>query len=344
MQRRTPLALIALLAVAAPLVSADPALPGKVPVFIAPGEVTINGEPRPDLGRSFSDTIAGGLLGTKSFTIIDPVIAAEDPAAADDAPPAPEEVAAKSARGAHYAFIPRLVVEENYHRLTLKKVRVSDGEVVDIYERSAQDIDRSAMFRLIDEAMKLVYNDVARNRSRQARAEREAIISLDPDPAPEPSGTVTIVPRKPKVTVYYPPDDPEPKTKPTVTEPKPSGNIVAASPPRTRAKPLIVEPKPDDKETKPLDVSEAEEASEVAEYAGRLRAVNTDWDFTIIEVAKRGSLKVDDELLVRGSTSPEPLGKLRVSKVEGSQVVADAIDVALEDLRAGFKVYRWAKP
>jgi hypothetical protein len=343
MQRTTPLALLALLGVAAPLVSAGPTFkPAKVPVFIAPGEVTINGDPRPDLGRSFSDTIAGGLLNTGSFTIIDPAIAPAGPAAGGDTPPPPEQVAAQSARGAHYAFIPRLVVEEDYHRLTLKKVRVSDGEVIEIYERSAQDLDRAAMFRLIDEAMKLVYNDLARDRSRKARADREAIAELNPDPGA--SGSVTVVPPIPKITVHYPPSDPEPEPepnpKPHVSEPKPAANI-SVSPPKIM--PSKAAPEPKKREDKPADLAAGED-SEAAEYAGRLRAVNTDWHFCIIEVAKRGMLKVDDELHVRGSTSPESLGKLRVSKVEGSQVVADSINVSLEDLRTGFKVYRFVEP
>ena len=279
------------------------------------------------------------------------IASVEHPSA--DAPSTPEDIAADAARGAHYAFIPRLVVEDTYHRLTLKKVRVSDGEVIDIYEKSAKDLDRAAMFQLLDETMRIVYSDVARDRSRKARVERDVIADYDPDPdrGTGSSGTVMVVPPAPKITVHYPTEDPEPEPKPSprITEPKPAssaaGNSVAVSPVKPRKKSAATKPKPTPKkEARPSDEAEAGEGGEVAEYAGRLRAVNTDWDFCIIEVAKRGSLKVDDELLVRGSTSLQPLGKLRVSKVEGSQVVADAIDVPLEDLRAGFKVYRWAKP
>ena len=79
-----------------------------------------------------------------------------------------------------------------------------------------------------------------------------------------------------------------------------------------------------------------------SEYAGRVRAVNADWGFCIIELARRDLLNIGDKLLVRSSTSLDPIGKLQVSKVEGNQVVADAVgELPLEDVRAGFKTYHW---
>jgi hypothetical protein len=335
MQRRTPCAFLALLLASAPLVQAQPLGPGKIPVFIAPGEVTIDGQPRPDLGRSFSDTIAGGLLATNQFTIIDSNIAPMAEPAADPFADPPEKTVAAVGPNAHYAFVPRLVVEDSYHRLTLKKVRVSDGEVVEIYEKSTDSTQRSAMFKLLDDTMKVVYADLS-PRSRKPKPQRVGVIDLDPDPA---TTGVVVVPPKPTVQ-YPPPPEEKAKPEPRITEPKPVRKIPD--------RPIMSAPKPPPKKkpatakrgTKPVDVTPPDPASSEPQYAGRLRSVNSTWNFCIIEAAKGVRLKKNDQLQVRSSTSLESLGTLRVSMVEGGQVIADSVDVPLESLRSGLKVYR----
>jgi hypothetical protein len=352
MQRRTSLALFALLvAGATPFAYAGPqSSGGKVSVMIAPGEVTIDGSARPDLGRSFADTIAGGLLETGSYSIIDPDVSGAIAGTGDKPPTAEEIIAAERGASAQYAFVPRLIVEGDFNRLTLKKIRVTNGEVVDIYSKTTTNVNRSAMFDLLDETMELVYADIANDKARIAEADTvREIPALDPAPVHRSTAAMDLTPPP---TPVAPELDPEPvrrkgrgviEDQPRMASPRPAPKkrkgrgVIEDEPPAPK-----ITKKPEDKPEE-IDTPEAEEATEVAEYAGRLRAVNTDWDFCIIEVAKRGSLRVNDELLVRSSTSLEPLGKLRVSKVEGSQVVADALDVPLEMLRAGFKVYRWVK-
>ena len=46
-------------------------VPGKSPIIVLQGEVTVDGQQRPDLGRSFADTITGGLLKTKAYSVLD---------------------------------------------------------------------------------------------------------------------------------------------------------------------------------------------------------------------------------------------------------------------------------
>jgi len=343
MQRSRPL-ILAVLCTSTALSSAEIVhRPGKLPVIVPTAEVTINGEPRPDLGRAISDSIAGGLLRTGAFTVID--MPANDAASAT-AEPSTEAI--PETTSAHYAFIPRLIVEEDYYKLSVKKRRISDNELVQIYEKSEISPHRSTMFELLDDTLRLIYSDISRDRARDAKAQRTAEVlapgaglELDPspvrsEPAESPKPVPTPAPRERKTP---PTATAKGKTIPSIVRPLPSvlnrakpspGAMVASA-----TKPFS---------PKSGDVSGAKEATEIAEYAGRIRAVNAEWDFCVIEVAKRGMLKVKDELLVRSSASLEPLGKLRITKVEGSQVVADpASSLSIRLLRPGYKVYRWSK-
>ena len=109
-------------------------------------------------------------------------------------------------------FVPRMVVEEDYNRFTLKKIRVSDGEVVDIYESSTISLDRAAMFELLDQSMRQVYSDIARS----ARAERKALegakTPLDPDPLPPAAEGVPPTPPV-EETKPSPPKKPAPRRR-----------------------------------------------------------------------------------------------------------------------------------
>ena len=318
MHLKIPLIAVALCTGAAPTGAEIAHRPGKLPVVIPMAEVTINGESRPDLGRAISDSIAGGLLKTGAFIVID------TPDAKTEGGGAASTGAVPGASPAHYAFIPRLIVEEDYYKLSVKKRRISDNELVQVYDTSEISPHRSTMFELLDDTMRLIYADVSRDRAKAAKA----------GPGPGPLAPGAGLELDPAPVERRPRPAPAPPAK---TRPAPGPAVAAKTPPATQV-PAIVRPLPTvlgggrKNGAVPLvaarkpapEIAKAKEATEVVEYAGRVRAVNADWDFCIIEVAKRGVLKVDEELLVRSEESLEPLGKLRITKVEGSQVVADS--------------------
>ncbi len=346
MHRRPPLSTAALI-VAAILAGRAPAeadgilVPGKTPVIVAPGEVTINGISRPDLGRSFSDTITSNLLRTGSYSIIEPAlppsvhaVAAGSMGNLPQPSPVPETVGADS--GAQYAFVPRMVVEEDYQKLAIKKIRISDGEVLSIYEKNAISLDRSAMFELLDDTVRLVVADVARDRATNARAARQLAKlaateeaaearSIDPDPDPPVAPGEIPIPDPPRVLT--------PELQRAAAAAPPTSEIPEALPP-AEAGEVAAGP---EEGAVPPDAPEA-----IVEYAGRVRNVNPELNFCIVETAQRGMLEIDDELLVRPNDSLKPLGKLRVTKVNGSTIVADGVgDLHLARIQGGFKVYRW---
>lgn len=351
--------------------------PGKLPVLVLPGEVTVEGTPRPDLGRSFGDTITAGLIKSGSFTVIENLDRAADRTI--DGTPSPETTLAAigTDSAAHYAFIPRMIVEGTFHKFSLKKLRVSDGEIIDIYEASASSEDRSQMFELLEQTMKNVYADIDEDQKRLEKIDDAAVakfeeeLDLDPEPprysstedfdagaeSDAEAGLDAEADAKLRELSGAPePPAPAPRKASEVTPPAAETKAVRPETPKkhVRNSPPEETTPPEDRDTAksgpktakngtPPETTPSEPLTEVAEYAGRVRTVNADWDFCIIEVAKSGMLKVDDEILVRSSTSLEPLGKLRVSKVEGRQIVADSVgDLQLSSVRPGFKTYRWA--
>lgn len=303
--------------------------PNKLPVLVIPGEVTIDGIPRPDLGRAFSDSISGSLLKTKAFTIIDYISKSSqgqeikrETAVQHFIPEFTiEQSVGKTA--ALYAFIPRMIAEEDYFRLSIKKLRVSDREIINVYEASTVSPESSAMFELLNSAIRLVMLDVYREKLHQSKSKRRGVIEME----------------IPKIRPALDPKSPKPNSKPApktlAIEPPAHLSSSNNQPPSTEENKISAE-------TETKKTNESVEKEKEAEYAGRVRAVNIEWHFCIIESAQADTLQVNDELIVSPSSPVKPIGKLRISKVEGNQIVADAQgDIALSGVKPGFKVFTW---
>jgi len=162
----------------------------RIPVLVMPSEVTVDGEERPAFGRSFTDTLTGGLLKSGGFSVIDYL--SNGPIAAEIAKAPPGSPVERSAgqfgqlTGAHLVYVPRLVVEDDYLRMTVKKIRVNDGAVLAVYETEARG-ERATMFTLADE-VRVVIDDplvpmvklrVSKIDGHQAVAERVSGVEID---------------------------------------------------------------------------------------------------------------------------------------------------------------------
>ena len=347
---------------------------GKTPVIVLQGEVTIDGQQRPDLGRSFSDTLTGGFLKAKVYHVIDhlsnqPIAQAIE--ASPDLAPEMSAVSVGEASGARWIYVPRMIIEGEFQKLTMKKIRVSDGQVVDVFETHATG-DRSTMFLLVGQALR----DIYAKAESDAAMEQELAIgeeampldvpeALDPTP-PLPPGSYTPEPE---------PTDPEPADP--EASPADEGDATAeateateaASP--TEAELPSPEPKPvpaglklvngtyvrDDaalasnrlgasptSTAEPVKIkdpaTETEERS--ARYVGTVAAVNSEWRFCVIRARSDESLRTGDPLSVKtGAIVPNEV-MLRVTKIEGRQAVADLEKgVDLATIKPGHKIYQW---
>ncbi len=313
----------------------------KQPVLVMQAEVTVDGEERPDLGRSFTDTLTGGLLKTGSFTVID-YLSNEDVAneLAQGIPArAPEQNAGRFGEltGADVVYVPRLIVEDGFNKMSVKKIRVSDGEILAVYEADASG-DRAQMFSLAGSVISDIYGELARERAKRLAADRKIRkstkdVDLDDLEPKDESNPRSIEERKP-VKVPDALSSTKPKPKPPVKrapakKPSPvekSTTVVknGGTPPEGKEEPAK---KPDFR----------------SEYAGVVTAINRDWRFCILSVAKGVKLEVGEEIRVRVNDPLQPVAKLKVVKLEGRQVIADLThNTEAKLLMPGQRAYHWA--
>lgn len=112
------------------------ALAERPKVVIIPSDVTVDGKARPDIAQALADSFSAGLLKTGDYRVFQADV------------PAPKgkgkkgELALGSSSGGKATvpadvdmkFIFNLVGEENDYRFTLKKVRATDSEVLEVHE------------------------------------------------------------------------------------------------------------------------------------------------------------------------------------------------------------------
>jgi hypothetical protein len=298
--------------------------PQKQQILVIPGEVTIDGKSRPDLGRSFGDSITGKLLQSGAFTIVDQIAGSNHQSVNNGVAAGPgitPEATTKQLAGkttARYALITRMIAEDDFCKFSIKKLRVADSKVVGVYQASAVSNERSTMFELLDKAMNLLLRDVYQEQARIRRQTRPSIIDIQPSEAQGISNQ-------------------SPSTLPNtrIAERVLNDNEKNGDP--ATAKTAKVSPSSNKSEIKAQ-----ENTPKTAQYAGRICAVDAKWQFCIIELEQENSLAVDDLLLVHTENQTKPISRLNVSRIEGNKVIAESEgNIDLPSIRPGLKVYRW---
>ena len=338
--------------------------PGKSSVIVLQGEVTVDGQQRPDLGRSFADTITGGLLKTKAYSVIDHLSNQPVAKAIEESPVlAPEQsaVAIGKELGARWIFVPRLIVEGEFNKLTLKKIRVSDGQAVEVFETHAVG-DRSTMFLLIGEALKDIYTSTARDPSRLGKTSTGEPLpvrepeGLDPTPV---GGSYKTVPdpikNSPSVGIKKPGPAKETRVASAGGRGIPEGLKLGASASVTTEeksekpkakKPAKVEKEKGAEEKPPTKIKDhaTETEDKFARYMGTISTVNPDWRFCILKLRTTKEIKVGDVLSVKTGTIVPLEATLEVTKIEGNQAVADLVDGAdVKAIKVGQTFYQWTE-
>ncbi len=343
----------------------------KAPVIVLQSEVTIDGEQRPDLGRSFSDTLTGGFLKAKNYDVIDHLSNQPIAQAIENSTQLAPELSAVSigeAAGARWIYVPRMVVEGDFHKLTMKKIRVSDGQVIDVFETHSNG-DRSTMFLLVGEALKDIYanaaSDAAQLRRMTASTKLEQLGPDGLDPTPDlPSGSYTPVP-EPVAQPTDPPAAPDPAVVPPVDEateasdhepakevsasqekPVPEGlKLVNGTYVRDENSLSSRRPAAGAAASSPaaeIEDPATETEDRVAKHVGTIASVNSEWRFCVLKIRGSESLRTGDQLSVKtGAIVPNEI-TLKVTKTESRQAVADLASSAdLATLKVGQKVYQW---
>lgn len=296
----------------------------KQQILVIPGEVTIDGTSRPDLGRSFCDSITGKLLHSGMFTIVDQVstnsqgtVNKESATKVNINPEAiVKQLAGKTT--ARYALITRMISEDDFSKFSIKKLRIEDSAVVSVYQASAVSTERATMFDLLEKATNNLLREVYQEQARIRRKTRPSIIDITPPETADQDNKTPPIPAKANVTE------------------KGGDKHDQNSQPATAAKDTAI---PAAKDTK--EGTETDNAPKTAQYVGRICAVDAKWQFCVIELEKENLLQVDDLLLVRTDNPEKSIRQLNVSRIEGDKVIADFKDNAIPSLRLDLKVYRW---
>ena len=282
----------------------------KQPILIIPGEVTINGVNRPDLGRSFCDSITGKLLQSGMFTIVDQVSNDRERAGNEgkNTNRSNPEAIVKQLAGktkAQYALIARLVSEDDFSKFSIKKLRVTDSEVLKVYQSSTVSTERAALFDLLEKATNNFLKEAYQEQARIRRKNRPSIIEIQ-------------VPKKTDTLDQAGKSQHQASQHVTNTQDK----LPEAASVQT-------------------ELATKKDAPKTAQYAGRISAIDAKWHFCVIDLENADLLQVDDLLLVRTDHPEKALSRLNVSRIEGNKAIADFQDNAIPSLRNGLKVYRW---
>ena len=322
-----------------------PVTPGKPKIAILPARITVNGLPRPDLGQSLSDIINARLLPNSSIELLDTSTLTPDPepAALDSAaapptpgktvtaistpvepmpalpgrtapapPPAQSVVAAGKAIGADLVVLPTVIGIGNEFRLTLREIQIPDGKIIAIiHEKTSTGL--KGLYALADNhAFRLIPP-----RPPVPRVHTGPTIIDHPTPPPPPAAPAPPV-----------------SEQEIATAPKALANI-------SPAKLAAIEA------TKRMLREGASPSAVSAEPSliGRINDLDLNWSFCTIAWKNPRPLPAGTALFAVAADHPETIINLRVTRLEGSKIIADfGANPQAATLRPGDKVYEWKVP
>lgn len=105
-------------------------------VVVVPNDVTVDGKPRPDIAQALADSFAAGLLKTGDYRVFQAEVPAQKVKGkkGDVVLGSSSGGNAKVPADVDMKFTFNLVGQDNEYRFTLKKIRASDSEVLEVHE------------------------------------------------------------------------------------------------------------------------------------------------------------------------------------------------------------------
>ena len=277
---------------------------GKPKVIILDAVVTIDGQPRPDLGTFFSDTLSAKLLKSKTFEIIDASAMGSSAPSGLELPqnaldpqghPTPSSNGALAldigkANGADFVCVPTILSMSGEIRMTIRKLRIPGGKVESIVQDAAKGDERQLSLLADRAAFKLA-------------------------PVTEPEAPTT--PRYDHVQVWMTP-------RPA---PDPMKLAIASAPKALRS-------------NSPLAAARNWAGGLEPTKIGQITVVDNDWSFCEL-ACPPGTVQLHQKIFAWGGGPGDRLVNLSVSRIEGDRVIAefDALQPLSKLLRTGLGVY-----
>ncbi len=269
-----------------------PAVPAKPKVAIMEATVTLNGENRPDLGRSFSDSLASGILKTGAVDIIDTETFAKAENGQKQSP-----VQVGSASGAAFVYVPTIVGQDEFYKLTLKKLAIPSGRIEEITEESASG-SSARLFELMDRVVLLMSPPPPRPVRAPVYSTIRSWMSGPADVSKALADAPAALPRGHAA-------------KKSATEPAHAEVRAARDLPKAVPAP------------KPAESGADEGSGTEIEEIGCVTAVNFDWSFAVIRPRPGQKMKSGDVILIAVNGWTRPTLQATITRKQGDQYVAE---------------------
>lgn len=167
------------------------ALAERPRVVIIPSDVTVDGKARPDIAQALADSFSAGLLKTGDYRVFQADVTAPKGKGKKGELALGSSSAGKAVVPADVdmKFIFNLVGEENDYRFTLKKVRATDSEVLEVHEIEAHGkLDK--VFGLVPNVLMRMQAKVKHKPAFPSTQSPAQISGIAPAPASSPASVV----------------------------------------------------------------------------------------------------------------------------------------------------------
>jgi len=278
-------------------------------VVVVANDVTVDGKSRPDIAQALADSFAAGLLRTGDYRVFQ----AEVPVAkgkgkkGDLALGSPSSgVMAKAPADVDLKFAFTLVGEENDYRFTLKKIRASDNEVIEVHELETHG--------KLDKVFGLVPNVLMK---MQAKVKQKPVFPRTQSPA-QLSGI------------------PAPAAQPAATAVRPASGGSGGYWTTTSQVP---------REYANIDFSKVPKAL-IYQHVGSVQFINEAWKFAIIRPQSDLKLKLADPLHILYDEDGRIYADLKIANFDSGRVIADFGNKTpvYHKIFPGDQVFGWAPP
>ena len=282
--------------------------PGHFPtvpkVSVLETVVSIDGTPRPDLGRSFTDSLIAGLLKDRRVDVIEPATAT------GTTPPAATPTDAGNRLGIDLLMVPTLVAEQQFFRLSIKKISIPSGRVEAVIEESGS----GPLPRIFELAGRAVAQ----------------LIPAAPKPTPAVSSIRGWM-SSPDDAFEPPPD--VPRALPSTQGASPSGGVGAVPPP------IEIESKPARVLRTVVTGPRAREIEEI----GRVTAANSAYSFCVIDPHRGRTLAPGMWVMIRVKGWVRPTLPATVTRIERGHAIAEfeTGNAPPPSVESGARVYEW---
>jgi len=283
-------------------------------VAIMEVSVALDGESRPELGRSCADTLIAGFLRAGTVDVIDagsrlgntnPVSAVE---------------AARQAT-CELLYVPTLVGQGNFYRMTVRKLLIPSGKVEQIHEETTTG-GPGSLFELA-ERMVLRLNPGRSKTNPMVGGTVKGWMSgpTDVDLALAEAPMALPATAAPPVRAVAP--VPAARRGHRFGAGRISAEVVPAPAPPLRT--ILFNG------TRRYEI----------EQVGRVSVVNRDYSFCVVDPQRSRSLKSGDRVLIEGQGWSRPTVSGRVTRLESKHAVVEYDPSGAPPLRDGAVVYEW---